>query len=105
MPTTFAYKVRDTTGRVITGSLDAENSKLVANRLKDMGYTPISINKKTANMNSEIAIPGFSNRVNGKEIALFSRQFATLINAGVTLTRSLAILASQNDNKHLAAVI
>ena len=105
MPTTFAYKVRDTTGRVISGSIDAENSNLVAGKLKDMGYTPISINKKSASMKSEINIPGFSNRVNGKEVALFSRQFATLINAGVSLTRSLAILASQNDNKHLADII
>jgi type IV pilus assembly protein PilC len=105
VPTTFRYKVRDTAGRVITGSLDADNSNLVAAKLKDMGYTPISVNKKSASMSSEINIPGLSNRVNGKEVALFSRQFSTLINSGVSLTRSLAILASQNDNKHLAAII
>ncbi len=105
MPTTFSYKVRDTNGRVITGSLDADNSNLVVNKLKDMGYVPISIDKKSASMNTEIAIPGLSNRVGGKEVALFSREFATLINAGVSLTRALAILGTQTANKHFAGII
>jgi type IV pilus assembly protein PilC len=90
---------------VITGSLDADNSNLVVNKLKDMGYVPISIDKKSASMNAEIAIPGLTNRVNGKEVALFSREFATLINAGVSLTRSLAILGSQTENKHFGGII
>jgi type IV pilus assembly protein PilC len=105
MPTTYSYKVRDTGGRVISGSLEAENSNLVVNKLKDMGYTPISIDKKTANLSSEISIPGLSGRIKPQEIALVSRQFATLINAGVSLTRSLAILGAQNDNKRLAEVL
>jgi type IV pilus assembly protein PilC len=105
MPTTFTYKVRDNDGRVITGSLDADNSHLVVDKLKDMGYVPISIDKKSANLKSEINIPGLSNRVKPTEVALLSRQFATLINAGVSLTRSLSILGSQNPNKRLAAVV
>jgi type IV pilus assembly protein PilC len=105
VPTTFSYKVRDTTGRVITGSLDADNSNLVVNKLKDMGYVPISIDKKSASMNSEISIPGLTNRVKPKEVALFSRQFATLINAGVSLTRALSILATQTANKAFAGII
>ena len=38
MPTTYAYKVRDRSGKVLSGSLDAENTALVANRLRQMGY-------------------------------------------------------------------
>jgi type IV pilus assembly protein PilC len=105
MPSTYTYRVRDNSGRVVTGLLDAENRGLVATKLKEMGYVPISIEKKSAGMRSEISIPGLSDRVNGKEVALFSRQFATLINAGVSLTRSLAILVTQVDNKHLASVV
>jgi type IV pilus assembly protein PilC len=105
VPTTFSYKVRDTTGRVITGSLDADNSNLVVNKLKDMGYVPISIDKKSASMNSKITIPLLGTRVNPKEVSLFSREFATLINAGVSLTRSLAILSTQIENKHFAGVV
>jgi type IV pilus assembly protein PilC len=105
VPTTFSYRVRDTDGHTITGSLDAENSDLVANKLKDMGYIPISIDKKAASIKTEIAIPGLSNRVSSKEISLFSREFATLINAGVSLTRSLAILEGQTVNTHFRHVI
>jgi type IV pilus assembly protein PilC len=105
MPTTYTYKVRDTAGRLITGNLDADSSDLVVNKLKDMGYVPIAIDKKTANAHSEINIPGVTNRINGKDVSLFSRQFATLINAGVSLTRGLAILAGQAQNKRFGSII
>ncbi|MHB1534173.1 MAG: type II secretion system F family protein [Acidimicrobiales bacterium] len=106
MPTTYAYKVRDRAGKVVSGSLDADNTALVANKLRQMGYVPISIDKKAAvGMKTEIAIPGFSNRVKLKEVAVFSRQFATMINAGLTLLRSLSILVTQTENKHFANVI
>ena len=98
MPTTYAYKVRDRDGKVHSGSLDADNTALVANKLRQMGYVPISIDKKAgAGVKREIAIPGFSNRVKLKEIAVFSRQFATMIGSGLTLMRSLSILAVQTE--------
>ncbi|MGH9057199.1 MAG: type II secretion system F family protein [Acidimicrobiales bacterium] len=106
MPTTYAYKVRDRSGKVLAGSLDADNTALVANRLRQMGYVPISIDKKGgAGVRREISIPGLTNRVRLKEIAVFSRQFATMINAGLTLLRSLGILVMQTDNKHFASVL
>lgn len=106
MPTTYAYKVRDREGKVLTGSLDAESTSLVANRLREMGYVPISIDKKAGpGVKKEIAIPGFSNRVKLKEISVFSRQFAVMINSGLTLMRSLAILAVQTENRFFAGVI
>jgi type IV pilus assembly protein PilC len=105
VPTTFTYRVRAGDGRMVTGSLEAESSHLVVNKLKDMGYVPISIKKKAPSAKSDISIPGLSNRVNGKVVALFSREFATLINAGVSLTRSLAILAGQAESKYFAGVI
>jgi type IV pilus assembly protein PilC len=106
MPTSYAYKVRDRDGRVLTGSLDADSTTLVANRLREMGYVPISIDKKAGpGVRRDIAIPGFSNRVKLKEIAVFSRQFAVMINSGLTLMRSLAILAVQTENHFFAGVI
>lgn len=104
MPTTYAYKVRDTTGKLVTGTLDSESTTLVANKLREMGYVPVSIDRKQVGIKTEINIPGLSTRVKLKEVAVFSRQFATMINAGITLTRSLGILASQAENKHLASV-
>ena len=106
MPTTYAYKVRDRSGKILAGSLDADNTALVANRLRQMGYVPISIDKKGGQgVKAEVAIPGLSNRVKLSEIAVFSRQFATMINSGLTLLRSLSILSAQTTNKFFAGVI
>ena len=106
MPTTYAYKVRDKSGKILTGSLDADNTALVANRLRQMGYVPIAIDKKAGpGIKREIPIPGISNRVKLNEISVFSRQFATMINAGLTLLRSLAILSSQTSNAYFKGVI
>ena len=106
MSTTYAYKVRDKSGKILTGSLDAENTALVANRLRQMGYVPISIDKKAGKgVKADINIPFLSNRVKLQEIAVFSRQFATMISSGLTLMRSLSILTVQTDNKHFAGII
>ncbi len=106
MPTTYAYKVRDRAGKVHSGSLEADNTALVANRLRQMGYVPIAIDKKGGGgVKRELTIPGFSNRVKLKEIAVMSRQFATMINAGLTLLRALSILVVQTENKFLSGVI
>lgn len=103
--TTFAYKVRDTQGKLIEGTLDADNQGLVASRLRQMGYTPINIEAKNAGtMNKELHIPGLD-RANLKQIAIFCRQFATLISSGLTLLRSLTILTEQTENKALAKVV
>lgn len=105
MPTTYAYKVRDKSGKVLSGTLDADNTALVANRLRQMGYVPISIDRKGQSVKRDIAIPGLSNRVKLKDIAIFSRQFSTMINSGLTLLRALSILVVQTESKYFSTVI
>jgi type IV pilus assembly protein PilC len=108
MPQSYAYKVRDKHGKTLTGSIDAESTALVANKLRQMGYVPIAIDKKASGgMKKEFKIPGTSggSKIKVKEVSVFSRQFAVMINSGLTLLRSLQILAAQTDNKKLAAVI
>ena len=106
MADTYAYKVKDRSGKVLSGTLEADSTKLVAERLRSMGYVPIAIDKKTqGGMKKELSIPGFSNRVKLKDVSVFSRQFATMINSGLTLLRSLTILAEQTESKPLAAIV
>src|SRR6186997_2750330 len=105
MPETFTYKVRDRAGKVVEGELDADNAQLVVSKLRSMGYVPIEIQQTSGKtLSKDIKIPGFSDRVKLKEVAVFSRQFATMINAGLSLLRALYILADQTENKALAAV-
>ena len=107
MPDTYQYKVRDRQGKLLEGSLEADSTTLVANRLRQMGYIPLAIDRKEdSGFQKEIKLP-FSQgkRVKLKDIAVFSRQFATMINSGLSLLRSLYILADQTENKLLAAVL
>jgi type IV pilus assembly protein PilC len=106
MAQAFAYKVRDRQGRLVTGTLEAESVAVVAGRLRQMGFTPVSIESgETARMARDLKIPYFSSRVKLKEVAVFSRQFATMINSGLTLLRSLSILSDQTTNKELARIV
>ena len=103
---TFEYKVRDRTGKIKTGTLDAETTSQVATKLKHMGYAPISINETNAGLNKELTIPGFGKkRVKLKDLAVFSRQFSVMINSGLSLLRALTILTEQTENKELARVL
>src|SRR5437763_394288 len=88
------------------GPVEADSTKLVAERLRSMGYVPIAIDRKAnTGMKKELHIPGLGNRVKLKEVSVFSRQFATMINSGLTLLRSLTILAEQTESKPLAAIV
>jgi type IV pilus assembly protein PilC len=99
MPATFAYKVRDQGGNVVEGSLEADDASLVVGKLRQMGYTPIAIEEKSGkSLSSEVKIPGFGPKVKLKDVAVFSRQFATMINSGLSLIRALAILAEQTES-------
>jgi type IV pilus assembly protein PilC len=103
---TFEYKVRDSAGKMKTGTLEAETSAQVASKLKGMGYAPLSISESKAGMSKELTIPGFGKKkVKLKDLAVFSRQFATMINAGLSLLRALNILVDQTENKELARVL
>jgi type IV pilus assembly protein PilC len=101
MPTTFDYKVRDADGKLVKGQLDGESVPLVAARLRDMGYAPIEIKPVSINLNREINIPGITDRVALKDVALMSRQLATMVAAGLTLVRALGVLADQIESKPL----
>src|SRR4030088_1101935 len=106
MPETFQYKVKDKNGKLVEGSLEAENAQLVVSKLRSMGYVPIEIQQSGgATLQRELKLPGFSDRVKLKDVAVFSRQFATMINSGLSLLRALAILAEQTENKKLASVV
>ncbi|MEZ5169794.1 MAG: type II secretion system F family protein [Acidimicrobiia bacterium] len=106
MPSTYAYKVRDSAGKVVEGTLEADSANLVVGKLQGMGYTPISVEEEADNrLQMEIKIPGLTNRVRLKDLAVFSRQFATMINSGLTLLKSLSVLEEQTESEELGKVV
>ncbi|MDP9021082.1 MAG: type II secretion system F family protein, partial [Actinomycetota bacterium] len=103
---TFHYRARDAAGRSREGSVEAPDQQVVVARLREMGMTPLSIEEeRTTGLKREITMPGFGGKVKLKDLAVFSRQFATMIASGLTLLRSLSILAEQSDNPKLAEII
>ncbi len=104
MADSFAYRVRTRDGRVMEGKMDADGESAVASRLRAQGMTPIQISKEAAvSMRMEIKLlPG---KVKLRDLAVFSRQFATMINSGLSLLRTLNILAEQTENPLLAKTI
>ncbi len=106
MSITFEYKVRDRSCALVEGQLEGDSMPLVVSRLREMGYMPISVTPKSSiNMKTEIKIPGLSNRVKLKEVAVVTRQLATMVDSGLSVVRSLGILAGQVDNAQLAKVL
>lgn len=103
MPELYTYKARDKSGNLVNGTLEADSEGLVLQRLREMGYSPLEASKKSSGMNLEINLrPG---RVKLKEVAVFSRQFATMVNSGLPILRALAILGEQTDSKELKKAI
>jgi type IV pilus assembly protein PilC len=100
--TTFDYKVRDQTGNLIQGQLEGDSLPAVVGRLREMGYLPVSVTaNQGAGIRGEIVIPGFTDRIKPKDVAVFTRQFATMVDSGLSIGRSLAVLSTQVENKYL----
>ncbi|MFC6238352.1 type II secretion system F family protein [Longivirga aurantiaca] len=103
---TFQYAVRDKQGKVVTGKIEADSPAQVASKLKSMGYAPMKISQVDGGgLKKEISLPRLGSKVKLKEIAIFSRQFATMINSGLSMLRALSILEEQQPNKVFAQVI
>lgn len=103
---TYQYTIRDRSGKVVKGRIEANDEGAVANRLRTMGMAPLSITEvQSTGLQREISIPGFGARVSMKDLAVMSRQMATMISAGLSLLRTLTILAEQTESKPLAKVL
>ena len=73
MAETFSYKVRDKTGKLVEGQLEAENAQLVVSKLRSMGYVPIEIEQQgKQSLSRDLKIPGLSGRVKPKDVAVFT---------------------------------
>lgn len=104
--TTFEYRARDRSGGVHAGQMEGSSATAVAGTLREKGYVPLRIDEKKARaLDKELSIPGFKKKVAIKEVAIFSRQLATMVNSGLTLIRALIILEQQSENALLQEII
>src|SRR3989344_6096591 len=101
---TFVYTARDpATGQKVKAEVQAENEQAAAKLVRQQGLSPLDITLKEAARNNFISKR--LNRAKTKDKVLFSRQLATLINAGLPLVQSLRSVASQTTSKSLKVII
>ncbi|MCL4472501.1 MAG: type II secretion system F family protein [Actinobacteria bacterium] len=101
---TFVYKVRDVRGVPAKGEVEGESRAAVLADLRNKGYTVVGIDEKSAGT-SFSSMLNDARRIKSKNITVFSRQFATMINSGLALLRALYILENQTQNQKLQQVI
>jgi type IV pilus assembly protein PilC len=103
--TTFAYVGKSPSGEVRRGEIEAASAAQATATLRRQQVIPTSVKKKGGGINFNMDIALFAPKVTNKDIVIFSRQFATMIDAGLPLVQCLEILASQQDNKTFKKVL
>ena len=103
----YSYKSRDSGGKLVKGTMEAQNETVVVSRLRTLGLTPVAIKEAAAGtgLQMDIKITGFEKSVPIKELAIMSRQMSTMVGAGLSLLRTLTILTEQTENKTLASAL
>lgn len=95
---TFAYRAADASGTIHTGVLAGEDPNSVAERVRRMGLRPVAVNRKRmSKLTEERSLPGLGGK-KADALAIFSRQFSTMIGAGTPIMKCLGVLARQTKD-------
>src|SRR5690606_33984273 len=105
-PRNWSYRARDAAGKVVKGRLEAPTESAAIDRMRVMGLSPMKVDEVAAGtgLNREIEI-GAGARVKLKDLAVMSRQAATMVSAGLSLLKTLNVLAEQTENKKLQTTL
>ena len=125
----YSYVAMDNRGKEVKGTIEVANQNEAIGRIKEMGYYPTKVvedkskpsdnkkgapvakggkpaaGKKGGGMNINIRIPGLGGKVKPKILTTFTRQLATLVEAGLPLLRGLKVLEKQERNQNLKKII
>lgn len=101
---TYLYQVRDNRGKLQIGELEAEDQDTAVLRLRQNGLIVTKVEKKTSAPTVEDAWANLRS-VSLKDLSIFARQFATMVGAGVSLVKCLAILSEQTSNSKLKGAL
>ena len=99
----YKWEGRTRDGKTRKGTMEAPNEAVVTAQLRAQGILPTKVKKSVGQI--EIKIPGLKPKVKVKDVVVFTRQFATMIDAGLPLVQCLEILAGQQENPTFKEVI
>ncbi len=105
----YEYQALDRTGRTVSGVLDGDGERLVRALLRDKGLTPLRVSAiagkaSTAAGPRERRLP-LRRGLSSNELALFTRQFSTLVRAGLTIEECLSVLGQQTESTRTRAIV
>lgn len=98
----FIYKGRNRLGRKVKGDFDAPTLEMADAALRRRGFTQLTVKPKPKDILEGTFLEG---KVSDRDMVIFSRQFSTMINAGVPILQSLQIMCEQTDNKVLRRIL
>ncbi len=103
----FLWEGKDASGKRVSGELEARDTQAVFNALRAQRIMPnvSRIREKGKGLEREIKLPGMAARVKAKDVVIFTRQFATMIDSGLPLVQGLDVLAKQSDNPAFQKVL
>jgi type IV pilus assembly protein PilC len=101
---TFRYSARDSTGRVVAGAIDAETEVMVIGKLQEMGFFVTNLERQASRAGLRLDV-GKLRKVGMKDLTVFARQFATMVNAGLSMVRTLNILEQQTESAKLKTIV
>ena len=103
----FVWEGRNTAGKKVSGEMDARDIQQVFNHLRAQRIAPNAkaIREKGQGFEMEIKVPGFGPKTRSRDVVIFTRQFATMIDSGLPLVQALDILARQHENPAFKTVL
>ncbi len=101
----FTYEAVEPSGRVVKGKIDAENAAIVLSKLQTLNYTVVDVAESRASGGSSLFGAKAGGKVKLNSLVIFSRQFATMVNAGINILKCLDILEAQTKDPVLKPVI
>lgn len=99
----YKYKALDSTGKSLSGLVEANSEGVAADTLRDKGYSIVSLYLESTNNNAKKQF--IFGGVSPKDMVIFSRQFSVLISANVAIVQSIKILVDQTENLRLKMIL
>jgi len=99
---TYVFKAMDLTGAKATGEVEADTKQVVSDQLKSRGLIVLDISAKHQSRELNIS---FFDKLSATDLAVMTRQLATMVQSGMTILRALYVLEAQTENKQLQEAI
>ncbi len=99
----YIYKAKDRSGKLLEGTLEGENEQVIVARLKARNYLVLDVKPQPLNLSLNLDM--FEKKVSIKDLSLFCRQFATMLDAGIPILTCLEVLGRQTENKKLKVTL